>query len=145
MVNAENQKGLDHALRYITEQFNQIHSQLPIDEKLLVSYKNNIFKDSVKIFQEISIIDGERNNDALLDKIAQKLEDEYLHLIKQNKNKVKDLIQNYFNDKFKATVKENLRKELYTCFEDYDKEAELFKGNQDLLICIRITISMLYL
>ena len=39
MVHAENQKGLDHALRYITEQFNQIHSQLPIDEKLLVSYK----------------------------------------------------------------------------------------------------------
>ena len=69
----------------------------------------------------------------MLDKIAQKLEDEYLHLIKQNKNKVKDLIQNYFNDKFKATVKENLRKELYTCFEDYDKEAELLKGNQDLL------------
>ena len=137
MVNAENQKGLDRALRNITDQINEIQKDLPIDENMLINYKNTVFKNSVKIFQEISIVDNEKNNDILLEKIAEKLEEEYLNLIRINKIKIKELIQDYFNDKFRPMVKENLRKELYTWFEDYDKEAELFKGKMIHFIYFR--------
>lgn len=62
-----------------------------------------------------------------IEKIALKLEDEYIELLQKNRSIAKEVLNTYFDTHFKSKVRENLRLEKYVTFEDFDKEASTFK------------------
>lgn len=105
----------------------EVISQLPMDDDQLLSHKNTIFKDSVRHFQGRSMIQTNEVSEIYIEKIADKLEEEYFTLLKENRLITKQVLNEYFNKNFKQMVNSNLKSEKYTCFEDYDKEVELFK------------------
>lgn len=139
-------RGLRITFESINEQINKIHEDLPLDEEFLFSYKNQIFETSLQVFHDsCSIINKTDDKREYFNKIATKIDEEYAFLVKHNKEALNETLQKYFNNNFKPTVSNNLKNRVYTWFEDYEKEAEIFKkmllqefqnkgSNVDLLI-----------
>lgn len=98
-----------------------------MNEEVLLDHKNTLFKNTVRVFQDTSMIQDSAKAEEFIEKIANNLEEEYSYLLQENLVVAKNILNTYFNDKFKPVVNENLRKERYSSFEDYDKEAENFR------------------
>jgi hypothetical protein len=127
VCDSENLKGLEAAFKALEKQVKEVIPDLPMDDNLLLNYKNTVFKDIVKIFNEASLIQEGQNREIYIEKIVTKLEEEYTYLIKENKNITKQVLDTYFTQNFKPLVTENLKQEMYQSFQDYDKEVEYFK------------------
>lgn len=127
VCDSENQKGLQAAFAALEKQIKEVISDLPMDDDLLLNYKNTVFKDTVKVFNEASLIQDSQKHEFYMEKIITKLEQEYTKLIKENKIIAKQVLDTYFTQNFKPIVTDNLKQEKYQCFEDYDKEVEYFK------------------
>jgi len=128
MCESENQKGLEYAFKSMKNEIQHLTEQLPIDDHLLLTHKNEIFKNCIKKFHQISMVQDAETSEGSIEKISLKLEDEYSELLKENRRVVKQVLNKYFDQNFKTMVTTNLQQEKYTCFEDYDKEADLFKA-----------------
>jgi hypothetical protein len=117
----------EEAIKYLNNRIKEVISQLPMDDDQLLTHKNTIFKDTVRLFQGRSMIQSNDASEMFIEKIADKLEEEYFSLLKENRSITKQVLNEYFKLNFKQMVNSNLKSEKYACFEDYDKEVELFK------------------
>ncbi|CAI2381661.1 unnamed protein product [Moneuplotes crassus] len=128
MIEAENKKGILTAFRSMQDQLNELISDLPMNEEQLQDHKNSILNHTIRVFQEISIISKDQNLGSHIENISNKLEQEFLNVLRENREVTKSLLEAYFDKHFKPLVNKNLSLQKYKNFQDYNKEMEMFRA-----------------